>query len=355
MPQLDSSTFVPIVDLDFDSPIPDPLSDHNQARALGTAVRPRLVHLTSDSSIASELSASSLSSGSTNGTSIHADSPTVPAAAVVANLRSTHAPMATTLPPLATATGKPANGSGADASLAAPPCSPPLHTFPTFLLSLLTAIESDPASIRAHLDNLAGCRAAPAAFAALPQGKPAETDAIVQSLTRIADRLCAEEEEDSVSSEEPEQVPVQEASKKLEALSVADRVPFPLSGKPGPEFASSNGSRTPVQELSSASSHSPARPRHRSRPTTGDPSARRPFVPGDSVEELRRNYEDQLQALKILHAEELYRSQVSHDNEVRCVDGRVGSSYRGKLTSHPFRSGPSPLSRLPSLAESERI
>jgi hypothetical protein len=34
-----------------------------------------------------------------------------------------------------------------------------LHSFPTFLLSLLTAIESDPASIRAHLDNLAGCRA----------------------------------------------------------------------------------------------------------------------------------------------------------------------------------------------------
>jgi osomolarity two-component system sensor histidine kinase NIK1 len=46
-------------------------------------------------------------------------------------------------------------------------------------------------------------------------------------------------------------------------------------------------------------------------------AARRPTVVGDSLEEVRRNYEDQIQALKVLHAEELHRSQLSHDNEVR--------------------------------------
>lgn len=152
--------------------------------------------------------------------------------------------------------------------------STPVHTFPTFVLSLLTALESDPASVRHHLDNLAQSHAAPANFLPTPMGKPGETDAIVASLSRIADRLRAAEE------------PVSGAkSRSVDGFDEADpngRVEAAAAGCAPPKM-----------------------------------STRRPFVPGDSVEQVRKNCEDQIQALKVLHAEELHRAQLSHDNEVR--------------------------------------
>lgn len=290
------------------------------------AERPPLQHLLSDASTASSKSAGSVSNTSTEKTSLQSDSPTTHSAstcAPAATQAQPAAPMGEPISPYALA--KRTNGAlRAEAAGALPPepNSPPLHTFPTFLLSLLTAIESDPATIRSHLDHLAGCRAAPAAFAALPQGKPAETDAIVQSLTRLADRLSDKEDEEEAREELVQQM----EQAKLDEDTAEKRTPFPLtvSTTSGPPSA---GTRTPSHDYPVPSTPTSSRPRLRSRPTTGDPTARRPFVPGDSLEEIRKNYEEQLHALRILHAEELYRAQVSHDNEVRYVQTlpQVGS------------------------------
>ncbi|KAL8281120.1 hypothetical protein RQP46_006478 [Phenoliferia psychrophenolica] len=83
-------------------------------------------------------------------------------------------------------------GPGSGAGTGAPAGSAPTLSFPSFLLGLVIAIESDPASISQHLGNLAYVHAAPASFT--PQGpetQPAETDAIVAALARIAERLKA--------------------------------------------------------------------------------------------------------------------------------------------------------------------
>ena len=69
------------------------------------------------------------------------------------------------------------------------PASQPVLSFPSFLLGLVTAIESDPASISQHLGNLAYVHAAPASFT--PQGpetQPVETDAIVAEIGRASCR-----------------------------------------------------------------------------------------------------------------------------------------------------------------------
>lgn len=294
--------------------------------------RPALEHFTSDSSLASS-SAASIESASTADTSIYsASSPSsatgpvlTPASLPFSVPSASMAPAAFESATVAVAATKGAVGGtgGAPGGAASPSStmstssSPPLHSFPTFLLSLLTAIESDPASIRAHLDNLAGCRAAPATFAALPEGKPLETDAIIQSLTRIADRLKEKEED-----EEGESISDVEKDGGVDggpaASAAVHEVQTPSAAFPV-LLNSSNGTRTPRDQPLPPPSQSPSRPRHRSRPTTGDVTARRPLVPGDTLEDVRRNYEDQLQALKVLHAEELYRAQVSHDNEVRSV------------------------------------
>lgn len=285
--------------------------------------RPPLEHVQSDSSLASS---TSIESTSTAATSVYSPtaacasrprliSPSVPfqlspeAMAAVASDAAALAAAKATITTNPTTKGVASEG----ASLGPSASSPPLHSFPTFLLSLLTAIESDPASIRAHLDNLAGCRAAPATFAALPEGKPAETDAIVQSLTRIADRLTEKEED-----EEEEDEGAEPASKEPVENSTAAHEAQTPSAALAAAVQTGNGVRTPLEQPTPAT-QSPARVRHRSRPTTADASARRPLVPGDTLEEVRRNYEEQIQALKVLHAEELYRSQVSHDNEVRSV------------------------------------
>ncbi|BGP55628.1 hypothetical protein JCM8202_004889 [Rhodotorula sphaerocarpa] len=267
------------------------------------AERPPLQHLLSDASTASSKSAGSVSNTSTEKTSLQSDSPTTHSAstcAPAATQAQPAAPMGEPISPYALA--KRTNGAlRAEAAGALPPepNSPPLHTFPTFLLSLLTAIESDPATIRSHLDHLAGCRAAPAAFAALPQGKPAETDAIVQSLTRLADRLSDKEDEEEAREELVQQM----EQAKLDEDTAEKRTPFPLT------VSTTSGP-----------------------PSAGDPTARRPFVPGDSLEEIRKNYEEQLHALRILHAEELYRAQVSHDNEVRTIANVAAAISRGDLS-----------------------
>jgi hypothetical protein len=120
-----------------------------------------------------------------------------------------------------------------------------------FLLGLLLAVESSPSTIAHHLSNLEAAHAAPASFTpSASESKPAETDAIVASLARIADRL-----------------------KKAESSSRHE--------------TSDMGSFAEVT------------------------------VAGNTVEEVRKMCEEQVKALKLLHAEELRRSQVSHDEEVR--------------------------------------
>ncbi|GAA5939996.1 hypothetical protein JCM10213_004903 [Rhodosporidiobolus nylandii] len=179
----------------------------------------------------------------------------------------------------------------------------PIHSFPVFLLSLLTALESDPASVQTHLSNLAASHAAPATFSAIPEGKPAETDAIVGCLSRIADRLQARE---SSALETAEDAREEKEEKPLVALAA----PPAISAASAPEL-----------ELGRAET-----------PESRRPSPRRPVVAGESVEEVRRNCEEQIQALKVLHAEELHRAQLSHDNEVRSIAVVTSAIARGDLT-----------------------
>lgn len=176
--------------------------------------------------------------------------------------------------------------------------SAPIHSFPSFLLALLTALESDPASIAHHLSNLAASHAAPATFMATPEGKPQETDGIVGCLSRIADRL--QSPHDQLSS--PPLQTVDSFPHKRKSTE-----PIPVQAEPEvPAVQEENGHSRVFgggeEELNS-------------EPLQW--AARKPTVVGDTLEEMRRNYEDQIQALKVLHAEELHRSQLSHDNEVR--------------------------------------
>ncbi|GAA5865813.1 hypothetical protein JCM1840_006258 [Sporobolomyces johnsonii] len=174
----------------------------------------------------------------------------------------------------------------------------PIHSFPTFLLGLLTALESDPASIAHHLSNLAASHAAPATFMATPEGKPAETDAIVASLSRIADRLQA--------NEKPRPLDDSDYAPKLKVAQL-----------------SANEDR--VEEKCGMIALDEA-------PEPIKWAARRPIVVGETVDEVRRNCEDQIRALKVLHAEELHRSQLSHDNEVRSIAVVTSAIARGDLT-----------------------
>lgn len=57
-------------------------------------------------------------------------------------------------------------------------------------------------------------------------------------------------------------------------------------------------------------------------PAEPDEEEAAPYVGGSTVEEVRKTCQEQIKALKLLHAEELHRSQVSHDEEVRWVAAR---------------------------------
>ncbi|GAA6060110.1 hypothetical protein JCM10212_003518 [Sporobolomyces blumeae] len=184
--------------------------------------------------------------------------------------------------------------------------SAPIHSFPSFLLALLTSLESDPASIAHHLANLAASHAAPATFKPTPEGKPEETDAIVASLSRIADRLQAP----AASSPRPPAEPA--APLETPKLLVQADEGAPQTHEPEQRNGTSQ----------SGADHSEPLPREE----------RRPVVAGDTLEEVRRHYEDQIKALKILHAEELHRSQLSHDNEVRSIAVVTSAIARGDLT-----------------------
>lgn len=130
------------------------------------------------------------------------------------------------------------------------PSSTPIHSFPAFILGLVHSVEADPGSIASHLHNLAASHAAPATFSAVPEGKPAETDLIVDALLRIAARLKRKE----VANDEAAEVEEEDVG---------------------------------------------------------------PSVEGRTVEEVRKTCDERIKALSLLHAEELHRSQSSHDLEVR--------------------------------------
>ncbi|GAA6016730.1 hypothetical protein JCM11491_000221 [Sporobolomyces phaffii] len=182
--------------------------------------------------------------------------------------------------------------------------SAPIHTFPSFLLALLTALESDPASIAHHLSNLAASHAAPATFMSTPEGKPQETDSIVAALSRIADRL---QPHDQLSPLLASNDSFTHKRKPTEPLH--PRVESSEAGE-------GHGGETQGEHL----------------PEPDLWAARKPTVVGETLEEVRRNYEDQIQALKVLHAEELHRSQLSHDNEVRSIAVVTSAIARGDLT-----------------------
>ncbi|GAA6047457.1 hypothetical protein NBRC10513_003991 [Rhodotorula toruloides] len=246
--------------------------------------RPPLTHLTSGSSTSS-------AALSTPATSISALSWPSPPCEPSLSTRSPFfaAPDTDSAPPTATTTPSLDASPPAMDSMSEPlASSTPVHTFPTFVLSLLTALESDPASVRHHLDNLAQSHAAPANFLPTPMGKPGETDAIVASLSRIAARLRAAEE--------------------------------PVSGAKSRDAEQDQTDPNGRVEAAAAGCAPPKM------------STRRPFVPGESVEEVRKNCEDQIQALKVLHAEELHRAQLSHDNEVRSIAVVTSAIARGDLT-----------------------
>ena len=181
--------------------------------------------------------------------------------------------------------------------------SAPIHSFPSFLLALLTALESDPASIAHHLSNLAASHAAPATFMATPEGKPQETDGIVACLSRIADRL--QSPSDSISSP-----PLPQAVESFPHKRKSTEPIPPVQAEPVVPVVQEENGNSRVFGGGAAGEEEP-----HSEPLQW--AARKPTVVGDSLEEMRRNYEDQIQALKVLHAEELHRSQLSHDNEVR--------------------------------------
>ncbi|ORY89440.1 hypothetical protein BCR35DRAFT_300626 [Leucosporidium creatinivorum] len=154
------------------------------------------------------------------------------------------------------------------------PSSTPIHSFPAFILGLVHSVEADPATIAHHLSNLAASHAAPATFSAIPEGKPTETDQIVDSLVRIAARLKKKER---ATLQEEEQLAVKE-------------------------------------------------------PVEADEEQDTPYVGGNTVEEVRKTCQEQIKALKLLHAEELHRSQVSHDEEVRSIAIVTSAIARGDLT-----------------------
>jgi hypothetical protein len=150
------------------------------------------------------------------------------------------------------------------------PSSSPIHSFPAFILGLVHSVEADPATIAHHLSNLAASHAAPATFSAIPEGKPTETDQIVDALVRIAARL--KKKERAAAQEDQEQLAVEQPAQERDDEEIA------------------------------------------------------PYVGGSTVEEVRKTCQEQIKALKLLHAEELHRSQVSHDEEVRWVAARARPS-----------------------------
>ncbi|TNY18500.1 hypothetical protein DMC30DRAFT_402944 [Rhodotorula diobovata] len=269
--------------------------------------RPPLVPAFSSSDASSLTSATSIS---TLATSVSADS-CIASPSLLADMTA----FPPSLSPPAAAPDAAGTGSGPTATplgaLGAdhPPASAvALHTFPTFLLSLLTALESDPGSVRSHLANLAATHAAPANFFPTAGGKPVETDAIIACASRIADRLQAAE-----GAPVPSPPSSNGAHASASGGVTASAVPSPSPGlgasAPPP---GTNGDSAPSGQVS--------------------PSERRPAVPGETVDDVRRNCEDQIQALKVLHAEELRRAQLAHDSEVRSIAIVTSAIARGDLT-----------------------
>lgn len=217
-------------------------------------------------------------------------------------------------PPQSSAAAEPLSPDNMSRPLAS---AAPIHSFPLFLLSLLTALESAPSSVAHHLSNLAASHAAPATFEASPQGKPSETDAIVASLSRIAERLQdvegAEEQRSTIpttaNAVAGEEEDATQKHNLVEGLLASGLAAVGLSPKLGAPVVAVEHEEAEQPSSSSAAAADKLR----------QASPRRPIVVGETVEEVRQNCERQIQALKVLHAEELHRAQLSHDNEVRYV------------------------------------
>lgn len=192
------------------------------------------------------------------------------------------------------------------------PSSSPLHSFPAFMLSLCTALESNPLSLQQHLNNLAASHAAPAMFSSVPEGKPEETDQIVASLLRLAGRLkrCGTSTTAAVAGAgTATAVALASVDQPAKSNGLADGL---LSPKHVDGFkdaiANSNGNAHEQDDDDIDSS-----------------------VEGSTVEEVRKTCEEQIRALKLLHAEELHRAQVSHDEQVRCALA-ASPQHRPQLT-----------------------
>ncbi|KAK4054453.1 histidine kinase osmosensor [Microbotryomycetes sp. JL201] len=191
--------------------------------------------------------------------------------------------------------------------LAPLPSSTPIHAFPAFILGLVTALEADPGSIASHLGNLRASHAAPATFSAIPEGKPHETDLIVESLLRLADRLKRKDRRGSgtattngLTAAVPDDCP-QTATRATAAAGLANQ--------------HAEGIREDDEVEEEEEGAAPA-----------------PFVMGNTVEQVRRSCEDQVKALKLLHAEELHRARVRHDEQVRSIAIVISAIARGDLS-----------------------
>ncbi|KAM0791386.1 hypothetical protein ACM66B_005851 [Microbotryomycetes sp. NB124-2] len=194
------------------------------------------------------------------------------------------------------------------------PSSTPIHAFPAFILGLVTALEADPGSIASHLGNLRAAGAGPATFSAIPEGKPVETDLIVESLLRLAERLKRKDRRGSGTVATNGHPPA-----------LADDC-----GANGGTRAVALAAGATVQRRSPSINEDDEDLADEQDAAGGDVQA--PFVMGNTVEQVRRSCEDQVKALKLLHAEELHRARVRHDEQVRSIAIVISAIARGDLS-----------------------
>ncbi|SCV72010.1 BQ2448_4704 [Microbotryum intermedium] len=204
-----------------------------------------------------------------------------------------------------------------------------IHSFPAFLLSLLTSIEANPTSLAHHLANLRASHAAPATFSALPEGKPQETDDIIDSLSRIAEQLQLQRAKTngatrkSASATRESQSGPKPSSDHNKAGSEHDHG---LDDQLGDNNINDNDNDNEGEEEEEDDEDdlklTDVERLAKSRAAV--------TVAGDSVEEVRKSAEIQIKALKMLHAEELHRAQASHDEEVRSIAVVTSAIARGE-------------------------
>ncbi|KDE04850.1 hypothetical protein, variant [Microbotryum lychnidis-dioicae p1A1 Lamole] len=219
------------------------------------------------------------------------------------------------------------------ASSPSPSAATAIHSFPAFLLSLLTSIEANPTSLAHHLANLRASHAAPATFSALPEGKPQETDDIIDSLSRIAEQLQLQRAKvngaprKSVSAaRESHSGPKPDSIRNLKAAAELDEQTnnndHTANNGIGDEEEDEDDENDEDDEVDLKLTDVERLAKSRAAVT----------VVGNSVEEVRKSAQIQIKALKMLHAEELHRAQASHDEEVRSIAVVTSAIARGDLS-----------------------